>query len=75
MRAYLEHAETVTGERPNLFRSDGGGEYGSKEFEAYFKSKGIHHKKMNAYTPQENCYGRGTPYSIFPFLSYRLYYA
>ena len=54
MRAYLEHAETVTGEHPNLLGSDGGGEYGSKEFEAYFKSKGIHHEKMNAYTPQEN---------------------
>ena len=54
MRAYLKHAETVTRECLNLFRSDGGSEYGSKEFEAYFKSKGIHHEKMNAYTPQEN---------------------
>ena len=54
MRAYLEYAETVTGEHPNLFRSDGGGKYGSKEFKAYFKLKGIHHEKMNTYTPQEN---------------------
>ena len=38
----------------NLFRSDGSGEYGLKAFEAYLVSKGIHHEKTNAYTPQEN---------------------
>ena len=54
MKAYIECAETITGERANLFRSDGGGEYGSKEFAAYLTLKGIHHEKMNAYTPQEN---------------------
>ena len=53
-KAYLEHAETVTGERANLFRSDRGGEYSSKAFEAYLASKGVHHEKTNAYTPQEN---------------------
>lgn len=53
-KAYFERAETQTGERPNYFRSDGGGEYGSKEFSSYLESKGIHHEKTNAYTPQEN---------------------
>lgn len=38
----------------NIFCSDGGGEYGSKEFLKYLESKGIHHEKTNAYTPQEN---------------------
>jgi hypothetical protein len=53
-KAYLEHAETVTGERANLFRSNSGGEYGSKAFDGYLASKGVHHEKMNTYTPQEN---------------------
>jgi hypothetical protein len=53
-KSYFERAETETGECPNYFRSDGGGEYGSKQFASYLKSKGIHHKKTNAYTPQEN---------------------
>ena len=53
-KSYFERAETETGERPNYFRSDGGGEYGSKEFQSYLESKGIHHKKMNTYTSQEN---------------------
>lgn len=51
---YFTRSEVETGERPNTFRSDGGGEYCSQEFSAYLKSKGIHHEKTNAYTPQEN---------------------
>ena len=35
-------------------RTDGGGEYCSKEFEAFLAEKGIKHEKTNAYTPQEN---------------------
>ncbi|KIL57633.1 hypothetical protein M378DRAFT_16140, partial [Amanita muscaria Koide BX008] len=54
LKSYIERAEVETGERVNYFRSDGGGEYGSNELAAYFKSKGIHHEKTNAYTPQEN---------------------
>ena len=53
MKAYIECAETISGERMNPFRSDGGGEYSLKEFTAYLTLKGIH-KKMNAYMPQEN---------------------
>ena len=54
LKALIERAEVETGERVNYFRSDGGGEYGSRELAAHFESKGIHHEKTNAYTPQEN---------------------
>jgi hypothetical protein len=53
-KVYFERAEAETGERANYFRSDGGGEYGSSDFLKYLESKGIHHEKTNAYTPQEN---------------------
>jgi transposase InsO family protein len=53
-KSYFERSETITAQRPNYLRSDGGGEYGSKEFLSYLESKGIHHEKTNAYTPQEN---------------------
>lgn len=53
-KSYFERAEIETGECPNIFHSDGGGEYGLKEFQSYLESKGIHHEKTNAYTPQEN---------------------
>ena len=54
LKALIERAKVETGEHVNYFRSDGGGEYRSKELATYFESKGIHHKKTNAYTPQEN---------------------
>ena len=53
-KRYITRAEVTTGKRVNFFRSDGGGEYGSHEFKGYLDSKGIHHEKTNAYTPQEN---------------------
>jgi len=53
-KEYLERAEAETGECANYFRSDGGREYMSTALQDYFKSKGIHHKMMNAYTLQEN---------------------
>ena len=53
-KEYLERAETETGECTNYYHSDGGREYGSTALQDYFKSKGIHHKMTNAYTPQEN---------------------
>ena len=52
--ALIEQAEVKTRECVNFFCSNGGGEYGSNELAAYFESKGIHHEKTNAYTPQEN---------------------
>ena len=35
-------------------RTDNSGEYVSKEFEAYLKSKGIKHQLTTAYTPEQN---------------------
>ena len=54
LKAFIECAEVETRERVNYFRSDGGGEYGSKVLATYFESKGIQHEKTNTYTPQEN---------------------
>jgi hypothetical protein len=53
-KVFIEQAEVKTGKRVEVLRGDGGGEYGSKAFKSYLKSKGIHHEKTNAYTPQEN---------------------
>jgi hypothetical protein len=54
LQVYVPHAETVTGEHLNSSRSDGRGEYKSTKLNLYLSNKGIHHEKMNAYTPQEN---------------------
>ena len=53
-KKFLVSAELEMGERMRILRSDGGGEYCSKEFEAFLAEKGIKHEKTNAYTPQEN---------------------
>lgn len=34
LKEYFARAEAETGEQPNYLRSDGGGEYSSREFEA-----------------------------------------
>ena len=64
LKALIEQAEVETGERLNYFRSDGGGEYGYKELASYFESKGIHHEKTNAYTPQENSVAKWMNHTI-----------
>ncbi|CAL1698121.1 unnamed protein product [Somion occarium] len=51
---YISHTELVTAQPLVYYRSDGGGKYESAQLTAYFKTKGIHHEKTNAYTPQEN---------------------
>lgn len=42
------------GERIRTLRTDNGGEYTSKEFEKYLKSKGIRHETTVDYTPEQN---------------------
>ncbi len=42
------------GQSIGTLRTDNGGEFVSKEFEAYLKSKGIMHQLTIAYTPQQN---------------------
>jgi transposase InsO family protein len=53
-KAFVERVERETGFKVKILQSDGGGEYGSKEFKSYLESKGIKHEKTNAYTLQEN---------------------
>lgn len=43
-----------SGERIGTLRSDNGGEYISKEFEAYLKSKGINHQLTVPHSPEQN---------------------
>lgn len=43
-----------TGKKLKCFRTDNGGEYTSKEFEAYCATRGIRHKKTVLGTPQHN---------------------
>jgi hypothetical protein len=53
-KTFIECAEVITGVKGKILQSNGGGEYGSKEFKLYLDSKGIQHEKTNAYMPQEN---------------------
>jgi hypothetical protein len=51
LKAFIEHTEVETGERVNYFRSDGGGEYGSKVLATYFESRRrtpTHHRKTGS---------------------------
>ena len=54
LKHLIERAEVETGKRLTYSRSDGGSEYGSNDLATYIESKGIHHEKTNAHTPQEN---------------------
>jgi len=38
-KSYFVRAEVESREHPNYFHSDGGGEYGSKEFQSYLEPK------------------------------------
>jgi transposase InsO family protein len=47
-------AEKHSGKYVKFLRSDGGGEYKSKEFANFFKSQGIIMQTTTSYTPQQN---------------------
>ena len=47
-------ATNECGRKIGALRTDNGGEYVSKEFEAYLKSKGIRHELTIAHTPEQN---------------------
>ena len=47
-------AEKSSGKRLKTIRSDNGGEYTSKKFEAYLKSEGIRHEYTIPKTPEQN---------------------
>ena len=44
----------MTGKKIRRFRTDNGGEYTSKQFESYLKSKGIKHELTCPFSPQQN---------------------
>ena len=58
MRHKFKEYEALTTNECGLnigtLRSDNGGEYVSKEFEAYLKSQGIRHELTTPYSPQQN---------------------
>jgi transposase InsO family protein len=47
-------AENLTGHRIKKFRSDGGGEYCSRQFDALLKQQGIARQRTPPYTPEHN---------------------
>ena len=47
-------AETLTGAPLRTLRTDGGGEYGSQEFDRHLNAKGIARQRTPPYTPQHN---------------------
>ena len=53
-KKFVAHAENELGKRIVRLRSDGGGEYYSKEFAAFCAEKGIVQEKTNPDTPQQN---------------------
>ena len=46
--------ENVSGKRLKVLRTDNGGEYTSREFEAYLKKAGIRHEKTIPRNPEQN---------------------
>ena len=53
-KKFVARAENELGKHVVRFRSDGGGEYYSKEFAAFCAEKGIVQEKTNPDTPQQN---------------------
>jgi len=54
LKEWITRSKIETGEKANLLRTDGGGEYMGTEFQEWLRSRGMHHKVTNANTPQEN---------------------
>ena len=54
LKDFIAHAETQTGERVKVLRSDGGGEYIGNTLTEYLKEKGIKQELTTPDTPQHN---------------------
>ena len=54
LMALIKYTEVKIDEQVNYFQNNDGGEYFSKQFAKYLKSKDIHHKFTNPNIPQEN---------------------
>ena len=53
-KAWKAQVELATGLKVKVYRTDGGGEYTSLEFESYLEALGIRHEKTAPETPQQN---------------------
>ena len=53
-KEWLQLVENETGNRLKKFRTDGGGEFISNEFDDFCKGKGIKRQLTTAHTPQQN---------------------
>jgi hypothetical protein len=53
-KVYKAWAELHTGHPIKAMRSDGGGEYSSKDFDTFLQSCGIARQRSTPYTPQQN---------------------
>ena len=53
-KLFEKFAETHTGRKVKILRTDRGGEYLSTEFKSYLDANGTQHQLTTAYTPQQN---------------------
>ena len=53
-KLYEKFAQTHTGRKLKVLRTDRGGEYLSTEFKSYLDSNGTQHQLTTAYTPEQN---------------------
>ena len=53
-KEFKASASNECGRNTGALRTDNGGEYVSREFDAYLKSKGIRHELTIAHTPEQN---------------------
>ena len=53
-KLFEKFAETHTGRKVKVLRTDRGGEYLSTEFKSYLDTNGTQHQLTTAYTPQQN---------------------
>ena len=54
LKDFIERAETQTGNRVKILRSDGGGEYTGKALTEYLHGKGTKQELTTPDTPQHN---------------------
>lgn len=54
IKDYVRWVETLTGRKPRVVRSDGGGEFDNAELRRFYKEEGIKPQYTTAYSPQSN---------------------
>lgn len=53
-KEFVEYVKNQFNMKVKMIRSDGGGEYVSKEFENYLNENGIQYQRTAAYSPEQN---------------------